>query len=135
MNITLKRVALKPEYTIGKMYIDGKWFADTLEDTYRDLSKEKKIPGKAAIPYGRYEVILNYSPKFKKELPRLLNVPDFDGILIHSGNTPEDTEGCILVGENSVKGKVLNSRYYQQKLVQMMIEEREKGVKSYITIE
>lgn len=83
MELRLKRKALEPEYTIGDLFINGEFFCNTLEDTYRDLSKEKKIPGKTAIPYGKYEVILNYSPRFKKELPRLLNVPHFDGILIH----------------------------------------------------
>lgn len=135
MELKLKRKALKPEYTIGDLFINGEFFCNTLEDTYRDLSKEKKIPGKTAIPYGKYEVILNYSPRFKKELPRLLNVPFFDGILIHGGNTPEDTEGCILVGENAIKGKVINSTSYKKKLIDMFIDARKKGEKSYITIE
>lgn len=135
MELKLKRKALEPEYTIGDLFINGEFFCNTLEDTYRDLSKEKKIPGKTAIPYGRYEVILNYSPRFKKELPRLLNVPFFDGILIHGGNTPEDTEGCILVGENAIKGKVINSTSYKKKLIDLFIDARKKGEKSYITIE
>lgn len=83
MEIKVERTFLGSDYTVGKMYIDGEYFSDTLEDTVRDLTKEKKVYGKTAIPAGRYEVILNYSPKFKKELPRLLNVPHFDGILIH----------------------------------------------------
>lgn len=135
MELRLKRKALEPEYTIGDLFINGEFFCNTLEDTYRDLSKEKKVPGKTAIPYGKYEVILNYSPRFKKELPRLLNVPHFDGILIHGGNTPEDTEGCILVGENAIKGKVINSTSYKKKLIDMFIDARKRGEKSYITIE
>lgn len=135
MELKLKRKALEPEYTIGDLFINGEFFCNTLEDTYRDLSKEKKIPGKTAIPYGKYEVILNYSPRFKKELPRLLNVSHFDGVLIHGGNTPEDTEGCILVGENAIKGKVINSTSYKKKLIDMFIDARKKGEKSYITIE
>lgn len=135
MELRLKRKALEPEYTIGDLFINGEFFCNTLEDTYRDLSKEKKIPGKTAIPYGKYEVILNYSPRFKKELPRLLNVSHFDGVLIHGGNTPEDTEGCILVGENAIKGKVINSTSYKKKLIDMFIDARKKGEKSYITIE
>lgn len=135
MELKLKRKALEPEYTIGDLFINGEFFCNTLEDTYRDLSKEKKIPGKTAIPYGKYEVILNYSPRFKKELPRLLNVSHFDGVLIHGGNTPEDTEGCILVGENAIKGKVINSTSYKKKLIDMFIDARKRGEKSYITIE
>lgn len=134
MEIKVERTFLGSDYTVGKMYIDGEYFSDTLEDTVRDLTKEKKVYGKTAIPAGRYEVILNYSPKFKKELPRLLNVPHFDGILIHCGVTPEHTEGCILIGENKVKGQVLNGRYYQQVLVDRFAKERQEGKKSYITI-
>ena len=134
MEIKVERTFLGSDYTVGKMYIDGEYFSDTLEDTVRDLTKEKKVYGKTAIPAGRYEVILNYSPKFKKELPRLLNVPHFDGILIHSGVTPEHTEGCILIGENKVKGQVLNGRHYQQVLVDRFAKERQEVKKSYITI-
>lgn len=117
MNITIKRVALKPTYTIGHMYINDKFVCDTLEDTVRDLNKngkfdngEVKIKGKTAIPYGTYEVIWSYSPRFKKFTPRLLNVNSFDGVLIHAGNTAADTEGCILLGQNKKVGQVINSR-------------------------
>jgi hypothetical protein len=87
-----------------------------LEDTVR----EKKIMHKTAIPEGTYEVIVNRSPKFKRDLPRLLNVPNFEGILIHRGNTPNDTSGCILVGENKVKGKVINSTKYETLLTSIL---------------
>ena len=123
MEITLKRVALRDTYTIGKLYIDGSYFCDTLEDKVRDLNKdgvfdngEVKIKGKTAIPYGTYEVVWSYSPRFGKFTPRLLNVNSFDGVLIHSGNTAEDTEGCIIVGQNKEVGKVLNSRETVNKL-------------------
>ena len=121
--MTLKRVALKDTYTIGKLYIDGQYFCDTIEDKVRDLNKdgvfddgEVKIKGKTAIPYGTYEVVWTYSPRFGKFTPRLLNVNSFDGVLIHSGNTAEDTEGCIIVGQNKEVGKVLNSRETVNKL-------------------
>ena len=121
--MTLKRVALKDTYTIGKLYIDGQYFCDTIEDKVRDLNKdgvfddgEVKIKGKTAIPYGTYEVVWTYSPRFGKYTPRLLNVNSFDGVLIHSGNTAEDTEGCIIVGQNKEIGKVLNSRETVNKL-------------------
>ena len=116
MKLTLKRIALKPTYTIGHLYIDSKYFCDTIEDKVRDLKKESKVKGQTAIPYGTYEVTWSYSPRFKKFTPRLQNIPQFSGVLIHSGNTAADTEGCIIVGENKVVGKVINSRATVNKL-------------------
>lgn len=123
MKITLKRIALKDTYTIGKLYIDGEYFCDTLEDKVRDLNKngvfdngEKKIYGETAIPYGTYNVKWTYSNKFKKYMPLIDNVPSFAGIRIHSGNTNADTQGCVLVGENKAVGKVLNSKNTVNKL-------------------
>lgn len=117
MKLTLKRIALRPTYTIGKLYIDDAYFCDTLEDTVRDTNKsgkfdngEQKIKGKTAIPYGTYEIKWTYSPRFKKYTPQLMNVPSFDGIRVHAGNTSADTEGCLILGENKQVGKVLNSR-------------------------
>lgn len=135
MKILVKRIAKRDTYTIGKMYLDGKYFCDTLEDTDRNLKqtnsissiKKVKIPNKTAIPSGTYELIVNMSPKFKRRLPRLLNVPGFDGILIHRGNTDKDTSGCILVGENKVIGKVINSTKYETKLVSILTERQNKG--------
>ena len=127
MRLTLKRRYLGTTYTIGSLLIDGEYFCDTLEDTVRDLNKngrfdnwETKIMHQTAIPYGRYQVVVNLSPKFKRNLPRLLSVPSFDGVLIHRGNTDKDTSGCILVGENKVKGKVINSTQYEVKLVEIL---------------
>lgn len=117
MKLTLKRIALRPTYTIGKLYIDDVYFCDTIEDTVRDLNKngkfdngEKKIHSKTAIPYGTYEIKWTYSPRFKKYTPQLMNVPSFEGIRIHAGNTSADTEGCVILGKNKQVGKVLNSR-------------------------
>ena len=117
MKLTLKRIALRSTYTIGRLYVDGNYFCDTLEDTVRDLNKngkfdngEKKVYAKTAIPYGTYEIKWTYSPRFKKYTPQLMNVPSFDGIRIHSGNSSTDTEGCLLLGENKKVGMVLNSR-------------------------
>lgn len=110
-------------YTIGHLYINDKYFCDTLEDTVRILkSKEDKIPGETAIPPGIYKIILNKSPKFKRILPRLVDVPFFDGILIHRGNRASDSEGCIIVGENTSKGVVTNSTYYEKELVRILLE-------------
>jgi hypothetical protein len=117
MKLTLNRIALRQTYTIGKLYIDGKYFCDTLEDTVRDTNKsgkfdngEKKVKGKTAIPYGTYEIKWTYSPRFKKYTPQLMNVPSFEGIRIHAGNSSDHTEGCLLLGENKKVGMVLNSR-------------------------
>lgn len=133
MKLKVERQFLKPDYTIGTLEVDGKYFCDTLEDRVRDLSWEKKVPGETAIPAGRYEVIVNISPRFKRKLPRLLNVPGFEGILIHRGNTPEDTAGCILVGENKAKGRVINSTPYELRLTEMI--ERAQTAGESITIE
>lgn len=113
MYLKLKRTYKGPEYTIGKLYINNEYFCDTLEDAIR----EKKVYTETAIPFGKYEVTISYSPRFKKNLPLLLNVPDFEGVRIHSGNTKDDTEGCILVGFNKAKGKVLDSRVTFTKLM------------------
>lgn len=127
MKLTLKRIALKPTYTIGKLYIDGTYFCDTCEDKVRDNNRdgdlddigEGKVYGQTAIPYGTYRVVMNVqSPKYSQRaayawckgyLPRLVDVPHFEGILIHSGNDATHSAGCILVGENKVVGKVINS--------------------------
>ena len=127
MELKLKRIARRETYTIGHLYIDGEYFCDTIEDKDRGLSQELPVAvnknlkrrGVTAIPVGRYRVTLDVvSPRFEKKtayqfcggrLPRLVNVPAFDGVLIHIGNTAKDTEGCILVGKNTQVGKVLQS--------------------------
>lgn len=116
MKLKLIRTWFADTYTIGKLYIDGVYFCDTLEDKNRDVDKngifnngEKKVYGKTCIPFGTYKVILSMSNKFKKILPLLLNVPQFDGIRIHSGNTDEDSSGCILVGINDIEGRISKS--------------------------
>lgn len=134
MEIVVKRIALKPTYTIGKLYIDGEYFCDTLEDTVRDLNKngkfdngEKKVYGETAIPYGKYEIKWTYSPRFKRYTPQLMNVPSFDGIRIHSGNSSTDTEGCLLLGENKQVGKVLNSKATINKFYPIIKQACSKG--------
>ena len=134
MKLTLKRIALRSTYTIGRLYVDGNYFCDTLEDTVRDLNKngkfdngEKKVYAKTAIPYGTYEIKWTYSPRFKKYTPQLMNVPSFAGIRIHAGNTSADTEGCLLLGENKKVGMVLNSRATINKFYPMIKEACSKG--------
>jgi len=105
MKITLKRIAYRPTYTIGKLYIDGKYFCDTLEDTKREV----KIMHETCIPAGSYQVTVNMSNRFKRLMPLLLNVPGFEGIRIHNGSTAAHTSGCILVGKNSIVGQLTES--------------------------
>lgn len=128
MELLLERKWCKQDYTIGRLYINKEFFCNTLEDTVRDINKngtfdcgEFKISGHTAIPYGEYEVTLDIvSPKFSKypfykevcngKLPRLLNVPNFDGVLIHCGSTADNSAGCILVGNNTIKGGLTDSK-------------------------
>ena len=118
MRLTLKRIANKDNYCIGKLYINGKYFCDTLEDVDRglddsmteaDILKQKKY-GQTAIPTGIYTVLLTYSPKYKKVMPLINNVKGYSGIRIHSGNSSKDTLGCLLVGKNTVVGRLTDSR-------------------------
>ena len=106
MIITLIRKVGTKGFTEGKLYLDGVYFCDTIEDEER----AKKIQDKTAIPKGKYSVIINMSNRFKKLMPLLLNVPNYTGVRIHSGNTSEDTEGCILVGKKLKDGFVTKSR-------------------------
>lgn len=133
MKLKVERLYPKEDYTIGKMYIDGKYFCDTLEDAERDIERDGKIPQKTAIPKGEYTVIFNMSPRFGRNLPRLLDVPHFDGILIHPGNTADDSAGCILVGRNTVKGALTDSRIISDRLNALIEKAQRHGEK--ITIE
>lgn len=108
MKLELKRTYFGEDYTIGKLYINDEYFCDTLEDKVRPDGV--KVYGETAIPSGKYKVIMNMSNRFKKIMPLLLNVPNFEGIRIHSGNTDVDTHGCLLLGKNTIKGKVTDSK-------------------------
>ena len=153
MELKLKRIARRDTYTIGRLYIDGVYECDTCEDADRGLRQDMSLPvlrakkrqGVTAIPTGRYRLTLAVqSPKFSKEkyaknygfckgfLPRLINVPAYEGVLIHVGNTAKDTEGCILVGKNLKVGKVLESRTTFVKLYEKLKEVKEP---IYITVE
>ena len=124
MKLELVRIANRPTYCIGKLYIDGVWFCDTIEDTDRGLDDsmsvdeilKKKIKGETAIPTGIYKIEITYSPKYKRMMPLILGVKGYSGIRIHSGNTSKDTEGCLLVGRNTVVGMVTESRNTYQRL-------------------
>ena len=128
MIVTLRRIAFKESYTIGKLYVDGIYVCDTVEDKDRGLDdsmtvdeiKKKKVYGETAIPYGTYKVSITYSPKFKKNLPLVEGVKGFEGIRIHSGNTAKDSLGCIIVGKNKKVGMVLDSRVTMEKLMKVL---------------
>lgn len=147
MKLTLKRIAKKPKYTIGKLYIDNTYFCDTLEDTDRGLDssmgaiaiQSKKIANETAIPTGTYKVNMttvsprfqntSWAKKWKGVVPRLMDIPGYLGVLIHPGNTEQDTSGCILVGQNKQVGKVINSQAAWHSLMEKLTKE-----KSSITI-
>lgn len=136
MKLLLKRKFKGEEYTIGDLFIDGEFFCNTLEDKVRELPATcpntpkwkrcecaEKVYGETAIPPGTYKVTMSHSPKFKRILPRLHDVPHFLGILIHSGNLATQSLGCPLVGLNTVKGKVLNSRATSDRLNEILSRE------------
>ena len=157
MELLLKRVALRDTYTIGQLSIDNHYFSDTLEDRVRDINKdgdlndvgEGKVYGKTAIPYGRYEITMKVqSPKFSKYqfyrdvcngyLPRLLNVRHFDGILFHVADGYKGADllsGCIGVGDNKIKGGLLNGRQTFINLYKTLKEADNRGEKIWIQIE
>lgn len=143
MQILIQRHALKAGYTIGRMEINGKYFCDTLEDTDRGLRESMtedeiaalKVKGATAIPIGTYRIDMQTrSQRFGRVLPRLVSVKGYAGVLIHSGNTAADTEGCILVGENRERGKVLNSRATLERLLVFLRAAQAEGEKIELTI-
>ena len=151
MNLILTRRIFLPNCTIGTLKIVADenpllsvYFCDTLEPTYRDLSKEKKVKGKTAIPYGRYKMEFRRSSKFGKLMPYLKAVPQFEGIMIHPGNSPRDTQGCILVGRNPdgihtglvdiYLPRVDDSRQHFERLSAMLRKARDKGEDINVTI-
>ena len=156
MELRLERKYRSSKYCIDKLYINGKYFSDALEDPDRGLTdsmsleeiKKIKVKGYTCIPYGTYNITLDvYSPKFGNKsyykevcngkVPRLLNVKGFDGILIHVGDGPNGhrlTEGCILVGRNTIKGGLTEGKKYFQLLYNQMLEAKKRGEKIKITI-
>ena len=123
MKLLLKRVALRDSYTIGNLYVDSPVkFCDTLEDKVRPDGV--KVYGETAIPAGKYKVIITWSNRFKRKLPLLLNVPGFEGIRIHPGNTAVDTHGCILVGVNDSKGHIGQSKFTFYELFKKMTDSK-----------
>lgn len=142
MEIEVVRKEFYPECTHGELYIDDEYLCDTLEDQDRDFNKdgdiadkgEGKVYGQTAIPRGRYELVLKVSARFGKTLPTILNVPGFTGVLIHSGNTPEETNGCILLGEKQKRGRVMSSRFFMLRFMEIVKPAFKEGEKIYLTV-
>ena len=122
MLLQLEREPSTKKSTSGRLFVDGSFICYTLEDVIRDV----KVYGETAIPAGEYEVRLSHSPRFQKVLPEVLEVPNFVGIRIHAGNTAEDSHGCILVGSEQQKDKVLNSRVTLEKLMSILEKATDK---------
>lgn len=134
MELTLNRIFLGSSATIGELYIDKKYIADTLEDRVRP--EGEKVYGKTAIPEGSYQVVLSYSPRFKKILPEILNVPNFTGIRIHCGNSSADSSGCVLVGtwDGKKEDWISDSKIAFNKLMYLLQEATDKKEPITITI-
>lgn len=145
MKLVSKIIERGVNYRLSELYIDGVFFCNVLEDTDRGLKstmpleeiKRIKIIGRTAIPIGEYRITIDVvSPKFSKyeqykdiegKLPRLLNVPGYEGVLIHIGNKPEDTDGCLLVGEKADKGTIKNSTATFKRLYKILLEAHKRG--------
>jgi hypothetical protein len=145
MELVLTRKHFTEKYTIGNLYTDQKLLCNTIEDRVRDLhdinhdgdfdeAGEGKIYGKTAIPEGRYKVINSFSNRLKRRLPILLAVPGFTGIRIHGGKNETWSEGCILVGQNEIKGGLINYGYWETTILNMIQVASDKKEKVFITI-
>lgn len=152
LELVLERRYFKPTYTIGRWLVEGMELCDSLEDKDRGLTQEMssseiyktKVYGSTCIPYGRYEIVLSQSPKLSGKtygkkygglVPEVLNVPGFTGIRIHPGNSPADTLGCLLPGENKQVGKLLNStQAYYDLMDYYLVPAYKRGQRIFITI-
>ena len=129
MELLLVREIFTSQYTHGRLFVDNVFECYTLEDTDRYLEDErnKKVYGQTAVPIGDYKVIINKSARFGAMMPLLRDVPQFTGVRIHSGNTVEDTEGCILVGQTRGNSTILSSRNAFSRLFTKMVEAQRRG--------
>ena len=139
--LLVRKINSKSNCTQGVLYIarnnpgamiNGKMVmfvqqCDTLEPQWRDLKKEKKVRGKTAIPEGKYKIVMSPSAKFHRNMPYLKDVPQFEGIMIHPGNTVKDTMGCILVGVKSGTG-LLVSRITFEKIMKILNSEDDNTI-------
>lgn len=134
MKLLVQREIFSDKTSIGTLYIDGVKECHTLEDRDRHLEDDGvKLYGETAIPRGLYGVVINFSQRFKRPMPQILNVPDFEGVRIHPGNTAEDTHGCILVGVGIGQDILYNSRQAYERLFNKL--EAAEGLGEEITIE
>lgn len=134
MELLLRRVALNKDSTEGVLYVDGKLECYTLEDCVRH---GVKVFGKTAIPAGRYKLVLDLSNRFKVIMPHILDVPGFEGVRMHWGNKPEDTEGCVLVGADRTTltdNFVGNSKFAYHQLMAKLLPAHDRGESIWITI-
>lgn len=149
MELVLNRILKTNDYTIGELSVDGKYLCDTIEDAVRPLPEscpntpkgiackcKEKVYGKTAVPAGTYKVKLGYSNRFRRILPQVLDVPHFLGILLHSGNSNADTQGCIIVGtwDGKTENWVSNSRVAFNKLMPLLRDATDKNEEITITI-
>jgi hypothetical protein len=132
MELLLVRDTFTENSTIGNLSIDGLFFCYTLEDVYRE--NEVKVFGKTCIAEGRYEVVLTYSNRFKRVLPLLLKVKNFEGIRIHPGNSAVDTEGCILLGKAKSEDFIFASRIVFKKFLSI-VQKSMESQKVFLTIQ
>lgn len=138
LQLLLIRKWKKAEYTIGQLYVNGEFFCNTVEDVDRGLNQNMteaqvlkvKVKDETAIPTGTYKLEVTMSPKFKRELIMVCDVPGFVGIRMHRGNYAKDSSGCVIVGENKVKGGVINSTQYEIKLTELV----KNNPEAYLTI-
>ena len=142
MEIKLIRKYYQAKYTIGRLYVNNRFFSDCLEPPSLHLTERSalgtiliaKYKGYRAIPTGRYRILITRSRRFGRWLPLLMNMKGFEGIRIHAGNKPEDTRGCVLLGFNRRKGYVLDSTRCVLTLVKMMTEAIAKGEKVFVEV-
>jgi hypothetical protein len=145
MELGVFRKYFNENYTIGKFFIDSRYLCDTLEDKVRDLQDknhdgdfndpgEGKVYGQTAIPCGRYSVSIVWWNKHQKFVAGINGVPGFTSILIHAVATAKDTEGCIGVGENKAKGRLVNGPYYSGLITDMVSKAIDAGERVFITI-
>lgn len=138
LHFLLDRKWRKDTYTIGRLYVNGEFLCNTIEDVDRKLNQNMsateiqkiKVAAETAIPTGTYAMRVTMSPKFKRDLVEIQNVPGFSGIRVHRGNTAQDSAGCVIVGENTAKGRVTNSTKYELMITEMV----KKADYAYITI-